>query len=265
MAKGSPSNLARPWINPVVAKYGFEEGEDLSGWYLRATVSAGLSSALPVPVGVSPVYYLKLPTYKFQTQLSSVNDEIGFELMPRQTETVTWTIPLPPPVRFEASENGDSVTTSLGEGAKMITVFGAGVTSGVSANVTIGWLQETSGVPGLVDLAQTGTLWGKQGATNIIGNAFNPWGGPTQTDIGYLEKWSKGSAPNITVYSTSERAMRELEASGFVKSTSRDGTVTVLTNGEKTYRFYPQSTSTGQPSASVSGGDQTTSKLRFPQ
>lgn len=51
----------------------------------------------------------------------------------------------------------------------------------------------------------------------------------------------------------------------------KDGFVTVMTKGEKVYRFYPKSTGggvigaeTGIPSASVSVNGKIISKLRFP-
>jgi filamentous hemagglutinin len=59
--------------------------------------------------------------------------------------------------------------------------------------------------------------------------------------------------------------MKTLESSGYKKTFSKDGSVTVLTNGDKTYRFYPSSTSTGQPSASLSmeGIKKPIVKIRF--
>lgn len=64
---------------------------------------------------------------------------------------------------------------------------------------------------------------------------------------------------------TQETAIKTLESNGYKKTISQDGEVTVLTNGEKTYRFYPSSTSTGQPSASltIDGVKKPITKIRF--
>lgn len=66
-------------------------------------------------------------------------------------------------------------------------------------------------------------------------------------------------------------AIENLSANGYIKSVSKDGSVTVMTKGEKVYRFYPSSTGggiagaeSGVPSASVSVNGKIISKLRFP-
>lgn len=46
--------------------------------------------------------------------------------------------------------------------------------------------------------------------------------------------------------------MKTLESSGCKKTIAEDDSVTVLTNGDKVYQFYPSSTSTGQLLASLS-------------
>ncbi|HJS03781.1 MAG TPA: hypothetical protein VJ832_09900 [Variovorax sp.] len=69
---------------------------------------------------------------------------------------------------------------------------------------------------------------------------------------------------------TQSHAIENLAANGYVKTMSKDGTVTIMTNGDKVYRFYPQSTGggvpgapAGVPSASVSILDKIVTKLRF--
>jgi filamentous hemagglutinin len=66
-------------------------------------------------------------------------------------------------------------------------------------------------------------------------------------------------------------AIENLSANGYTKSISKDGYVTIMTQGEKVYRFYPPSTGggisgaeSGVPSASVSVNGKIISKLRFP-
>ncbi len=90
------------------------------------------------------------------------------------------------------------------------------------------------------------------------------------TKIEYGVRTTRNSATQIHVDLTQSEAIDNLVASGFEKSFSKDGTVTILTDGTKTYRFYPSSTGggmigapSGMPSASVSIFDQIVTKLRF--
>ena len=85
------------------------------------------------------------------------------------------------------------------------------------------------------------------------------------TPIEFLPKATRNSAGQIEANITQGSAIKILESTGYKKTMSRDGSVTVLTNGEKTYRFYPSSTSTGQPSASltVGGLKKPSAKIRF--
>ncbi|MDV9030706.1 hypothetical protein Q7C30_001130 [Pseudomonas sp. RAC1] len=89
--------------------------------------------------------------------------------------------------------------------------------------------------------------------------------GPKATSIEFLPKATRNSAGQIEANITQGRAIKSLESNGYKKTISQDGSVTVLTNGEKTYRFYPSSTSTGQPSASltIEGMKKPTAKIRF--
>lgn len=90
--------------------------------------------------------------------------------------------------------------------------------------------------------------------------------GPKATAIEFLPKATRNSAGQIEANITQGSAIKTLESSGYKKTISQDGTVTVLTNGKKTYRFYPSSTSTGQPSASltIEGIKKPVTKIRFP-
>jgi len=85
------------------------------------------------------------------------------------------------------------------------------------------------------------------------------------TNVEFLPKLTRNSAGQIEAGITPGSAIATLESVGYVKTMSQDGSVTVLSNGEKIYRFYPASTSTGQPSASltISGAKRPTVKIRF--
>ncbi|MFV9092111.1 hemagglutinin repeat-containing protein [Serratia fonticola] len=93
-----------------------------------------------------------------------------------------------------------------------------------------------------------------------------------QTDIGFAAKQTKKSAGQIVIKNINQsEAIENLSANGYIKSVSKDGSVTVMTKGEKVYRFYPSSTGggiagaeSGVPSASVSVNGKIISKLRFP-
>lgn len=93
-----------------------------------------------------------------------------------------------------------------------------------------------------------------------------------QTDIGFAAKQTKKSAGQIVIKNINQsEAIENLSANGYIKSVSKDGSVTVMTKGEKVYRFYPSSTGggiagaeSGVPSASVSVNGKIISKLSFP-
>uniref|UniRef100_UPI00390821B3 hemagglutinin repeat-containing protein n=1 Tax=Lelliottia wanjuensis TaxID=3050585 RepID=UPI00390821B3 len=93
-----------------------------------------------------------------------------------------------------------------------------------------------------------------------------------QTDIGFAAKQTKRSAGQIVIKNLNpSEAIENLSANGYTKSISKDGSVTIMTQGEKVYRFYPSSTGggisgaeSGVPSASVSVNGKIISKLRFP-
>ncbi|MGP3591080.1 VENN motif pre-toxin domain-containing protein [Vagococcus sp. WN89Y] len=93
-----------------------------------------------------------------------------------------------------------------------------------------------------------------------------------QTELRYDTKTTKRSAAQIVIKNmTQSEAIANLSSNGYAKTISKDGTVTVMTKGEKVYRFYPKSTGggvigaeSGIPSASVSVNGKIISKLRFP-
>ncbi|WP_143518992.1 hypothetical protein [Pseudomonas viridiflava] len=89
--------------------------------------------------------------------------------------------------------------------------------------------------------------------------------GAKATSIEFLPKVTRNIAGQIEANITQGSAIKTLESNGYKKTISQDGSVTVLTNGEKTYRFYQSSTSTGQPSASltIDGLKKPTAKIRL--
>ncbi|WP_211322533.1 hypothetical protein, partial [Paracidovorax anthurii] len=81
---------------------------------------------------------------------------------------------------------------------------------------------------------------------------------------------TKNSANQLNVNLTQSRAIENLIKNGYIKTMSKDGTVTIMTRGDKVYRLYPQSTgggvpgvAAGIPSASVSVSENIVTKLRF--
>lgn len=90
------------------------------------------------------------------------------------------------------------------------------------------------------------------------------------TEISYGVKATRYSSIQLNVNLTQAEAIENLAANGFAKALSKDGTVTIMSNGEKVYRFYPASTgagvpgaASGVPSASISILDKIITKLRF--
>ncbi|MBK5543765.1 filamentous hemagglutinin N-terminal domain-containing protein [Pseudomonas sp. TH04] len=106
---------------------------------------------------------------------------------------------------------------------------------------------------------------GVAGAMALVGRSAAGSSSPKATLIEFLPKATRNSAGQIEANISQGSAMKTLESSGYKKTFSKDGSVTVLTNGDKTYRFYPSSTSTGQPSASLSmeGIKKPIVKIRF--
>jgi hypothetical protein len=90
------------------------------------------------------------------------------------------------------------------------------------------------------------------------------------TEIAIVEKLTRNSANQWNVKLSQAQAIENLAANGFSKALSKDGTVTIMSAGDKVYRFYPASTGggvtgaqSGVPSASVSIMGKIVSKLRF--
>lgn len=80
-----------------------------------------------------------------------------------------------------------------------------------------------------------------------------------------MPKAARNSSGQIEANVTQGIAIKTLESNYYKKTISKDGAVAVLTNGEKIYRFYPSSTSTGQPFASliIDGMKKPAAKIRF--
>lgn len=94
--------------------------------------------------------------------------------------------------------------------------------------------------------------------------------GGAATEVAYAARLTKGSATQLNVNMTQATAIENLAANGYSRALSKDGTVTIMSQGDKTYRFYPGSTGggvagapSGVPSASVSIGNKIVTKLRF--
>ena len=87
------------------------------------------------------------------------------------------------------------------------------------------------------------------------------------TEFSYIPKWTKKSSTQIDVNLPQSQAIANLEANGFAKTFSKDGTVSILQSGKQTYRFYPEATSIGGPSAklSIEGVKKPVTTLRFPR
>jgi filamentous hemagglutinin len=88
---------------------------------------------------------------------------------------------------------------------------------------------------------------------------------PNYTTFSYLPKWTKNSSTQIEVNLSQSNVIDNLQANGFVRTTSKDGSVSILKGEGQTYRFYPQSSSDGRPSAklSIDGVKRPVATLRF--
>ena len=83
---------------------------------------------------------------------------------------------------------------------------------------------------------------------------------PVPGTSAYIPATIGGSVRNVTNV-TAEEFGRNLKASGFVKSMSRDGKVVNYTAGNKTYSVYSRTTSTGGPSAQLRVNGETILKI----
>ena len=129
---------------------------------------------------------------------------------------------------------------------------------GVAADVI---LTALPGIPGVAGLGIKSLREGGELAAKRSG---------TFTEISIEAKATRNSAHQLNVGSTQAQAIENLASNGYAKTMSKDGTVTIMISGDKTYRFYPQSTGggvagakSGVPSASVSINDNIVAKLRF--
>ncbi|UXU90306.1 two-partner secretion domain-containing protein [Burkholderia sp. S-53] len=128
---------------------------------------------------------------------------------------------------------------------------------------------------------QGGTSGSGSGPANNVNSTSNSFGrsaaseqivsdiGAQNVDVSYPAPLTKRSATQIEVNMTQSEAIANLQASGYALSTSKDGTVSMLSKGSVKYTFYPASTgngiagaNSGVPSASVTVGGQAT-KIRF--
>jgi hypothetical protein len=119
-------------------------------------------------------------------------------------------------------------------------------------------------------VAETANRYYPELAKIAATGAIGPEAEGAATGITILAKATRNSANQLAVNLTQSQAIENLAANGFVKTMSKDGTVTIMSGGDRVYRFYPQSTGggvagaqSGVPSASVSVLDKIVAKLRF--
>lgn len=118
-------------------------------------------------------------------------------------------------------------------------------------------------VPGLASVAVDAVRGGENIASfgKTLTTAENaPW-----TPVSFPSKLTKNSSNQIQADSTPQAAIDALKSNGYNHSTSKDGSVSILTNSQKTYRFYDKATSTGGPSAAMrmTGDKKDLTKIRF--
>lgn len=89
--------------------------------------------------------------------------------------------------------------------------------------------------------------------------------GAASTSLEFGKKLTRNSAGQIEAKTTPAEAIKALESNGYKKTFSADGTVAILEKGDRIYRFYPKSTSTDEPSASLNivGIKKAILKIRF--
>ncbi len=78
--------------------------------------------------------------------------------------------------------------------------------------------------------------------------------GGVSSKITELPKATRNSPRNIQTDQSASDAIKNLVSAGFKNTPSKDGTVNVLTKGDKTYTFYSRSKTTGLPSAELKIG-----------
>jgi len=123
------------------------------------------------------------------------------------------------------------------------------------------WLDQQAGQP--LTLHERATLMTElQMAAGILLIGRSP---ASATAVEFVPKWTRNSSGQIDAFTTPAEAIKMLEANGYDKTFSKDGRISILTKGDRTYRFYPESTSTKEPSASldIAGIKKTIVKIRF--
>lgn len=142
-----------------------------------------------------------------------------------------------------------------------------GLTRGVTTPlVGVALAPSALGLVGSAGVAAIGAVASESAVAG--GVAANEAGAVTEISIG--ARATRNSSNQLNVASTQAQAIENLAANGYAKTMSKDGTATIMTLGDKTYRFYPKSTGggvpgapAGVPSASVSLFDKIITKLRF--
>jgi len=94
-----------------------------------------------------------------------------------------------------------------------------------------------------------------------INDMMMGWVPVASSGIKYVTR--SGSITNIETDLTPQEFGKNLEESGFTKSTSKDGSVTNYVKGARKYSVYSKSASTGGPSAQVFENGQTIAKIRL--
>lgn len=123
------------------------------------------------------------------------------------------------------------------------------------------WLDQQAGQ--LLTLHERATLMTElQMAASILLIGRSP---ASATAVEFVPKWTRNSSGQIDAFTSPAEAIAMLEANGYNKAFSQDGKVSILTKGDRTYRFYPESTSTKEPTASldIAGIKKTIVKIRF--
>lgn len=82
---------------------------------------------------------------------------------------------------------------------------------------------------------------------------------------GYEDVTRPGSVKNIETDVTPQQFKDNLDAAGYTKSVSQDGTVTNYSKGDMKYSVYEKSSSTGGPSVQVFKNGETIEKIRLKQ
>ncbi|MDT9677338.1 hypothetical protein F6R97_22630 [Pseudomonas sp. JV414] len=123
------------------------------------------------------------------------------------------------------------------------------------------WMDQAAGQP--LSLNERATLMTE--LQTAVGILLIGKSSPPSTSIEFGKKLTRNSSGQIEAQTTPAEAIKMLEFNGYTKSFSKDGTVSILVKGDRTYRFYPKSTSTNEPTASldIAGIKKTIVKIRL--